>query len=259
VSPLESSLQPVTILSLTGIPLIQPGDDLPKLILESLDRMQCPLVAGDVLVVTSKIVSKSEGRFVQLEDVVPSDEAMALADETEKDPRLVELVLKESANISRQGHRVLVTQHRLGFVSANAGIDQSNVDGSDERVLLLPVDPDRSAAAIREAIHAATGVEVGVVISDTHGRPFRMGNVGVAVGVAGIPAVLDLRGEKDLFGRVLRVTTQGYADLVASAAHLVCGEGDEGLPVTLVRGLHYPSVMGTAAELNRPPELDLYR
>jgi coenzyme F420-0:L-glutamate ligase / coenzyme F420-1:gamma-L-glutamate ligase len=251
--------QPVTILSLTGIPLIQPGDDLPKIILEALDRMQCPLMIGDVLVVTSKIVSKAEGRFASLRDVTPGDDAIALAEETEKDPRLVELVLHESQQISRKGHRVLVTQHRLGFVSANAGIDQSNVDGSDEHVLLLPVDPDRSAAIIRDAIHSATGVEVGIVISDTHGRPFRMGNVGVAVGVAGIPALLDLRGEKDLFGRVLRVTTQGYADLVASAAHLVCGEGDEGLPVTLVRGLRYPAVMGTAAELNRPPELDLYR
>jgi coenzyme F420-0:L-glutamate ligase/coenzyme F420-1:gamma-L-glutamate ligase len=260
VSQLEpTSSQPVTIVSLTGIPLIQPGDDLPKIILEALDRMHTPLITGDVLVVTSKIISKSEGRFFRLQDIIPGPEAIALADETEKDPRLVELVLQESAQISRKGHRVLVTQHRLGFVSANAGIDQSNVDGTDEHVLLLPVDPDHSAAMLRDAIHAATGVEVGIVISDTHGRPFRMGNVGVAVGVAGIPAILDLRGEKDLFGRVLRVTTQGYADLVASAAHLVCGEGDEGLPVTLVRGLRYPDVMGTAAELNRPPELDLYR
>lgn len=257
--PDSTASQPVTIVSLTGLPLIQPGDNLPQLILDSLSRMQVSLMAGDVLVVTSKIVSKSEGRFVRLADIIPGDAAVALADETDKDPRLVELVLQESTQISRKGHRVLVTQHRLGFVSANAGIDQSNVDGSDEQVLLLPLDPDHSAAIIREAIHQATGVEVGIVISDTHGRPFRMGNVGVAIGVAGIPAVLDLRGDKDLFGRVLRVTTQGYADLVASAAHLVCGEGDEGLPVTLVRGLRYPDLMGTAAELNRPPELDLYR
>lgn len=255
----SSFVQPVTILSLTGIPLIQPGDDLPGVILKALERMQCPLVNGDVLVVTSKIVSKAEGRFFDLRDVVPSAEAESLAQETEKDPRLVELVLQESADISRKGHRVLITRHRLGFVSANAGIDQSNVDEGGERVLLLPVDPDHSADVIRQALFTATGVEVGIVISDTHGRPFRMGNVGVAVGVAGIPSILDLRGETDLFGRVLRITTQGYADLVASAAHLVCGEGDEGLPVTLVRGLRYPAAMGTASELNRPPELDLYR
>lgn len=254
-----ASVQPVTILSLTGIPLIKPGDDLPQLILQALERMQCPLVAGDVLVVTSKIVSKAEGRIVDLHDVIPSAEAAALARETEKDPRLVELVLQESTEISRKGRRVLITRHRLGFVSANAGIDQSNVDEGGERVLLLPIDPDRSADAIREALLAVTGVEVGIVISDTHGRPFRMGNVGVAVGAAGIPTLLDLRGETDLFGRVLKVTVQGYADLVASAAHLVCGEGDEGLPVTLVRGLRYPPVMGTASELNRSPELDLYR
>jgi coenzyme F420-0:L-glutamate ligase/coenzyme F420-1:gamma-L-glutamate ligase len=154
---------------------------------------------------------------------------------------------------------VLVTRHRLGFVSANSGIDQSNVGQGSDVVLLLPVDPDASAERLRAALQARTGAKMGVVISDTHGRPFRVGNVGVAIGVAGLPAVLDLRGTADLFGRVMQVSVLGYADLVASAAHLVCGEGNEGLPVTLVRGLDYPPVDGRAADLNRLPAHDLYR
>jgi len=161
--------------------------------------------------------------------------------------------------ISRKAPGVLVVQHRLGFISANAGIDQSNVDGGDDHVLLLPVDPDASAEAIRRRLCAATGTDVGVVISDSHGRPFRLGNVGVAIGVAGMPALLDLRGRPDLFGRELKISIQGYADLVASAANLLTGEADEGRPVVHLRGLQFPSVEGHAHEMNRPPEQDLYR
>lgn len=254
-----TDITPLTILPISGIPLIQKDDDLVGIVLDALERMGNALQDRDVLVVTSKIISKAEGRLIDLRTVTPGEAARELATETGKDPRIVELVLQESRRISRKRPGVLVTEHRLGFISANAGIDQSNVNGSDDFALLLPQDPDSSAAAFRSALHARTGRTVGIVISDTHGRPFRMGNVGVAIGVAGIPAVLDLRGQSDLFGRVLRVTTQGYADLIASAAHLVCGEGSEGLPVVLLQGLRYPDADGKATDLIRPPTQDLYR
>jgi coenzyme F420-0:L-glutamate ligase/coenzyme F420-1:gamma-L-glutamate ligase len=212
-----------------------------------------------VLVVTSKIVSKSEGRLFDLREVTPGEEACRVAQETNKDPRIVELVLRESRTISRRAPGVLVTHHRLGFVSANAGVDQSNVNGSDDMVLLLPLDPDGSAEAIRARLRGLSGAEVGVVISDSHGRPFRMGNIGVAIGAAGIPALLDLRGQPDLFGRELKISMQGYGDLIASAAHLLSGEGDEGRPIMHFRGLQFPLIEGRASDLNRSPEQDLYR
>lgn len=249
----------LTILALPGIPLVQPGDDLAQLILDALALAGETLQTGDALVVTSKIVSKAEGRFFELSDVEPSAEALRLADETKKDPRIVELVLQDSVGISRVNVGVLVTQHRLGFVSANAGIDQSNIEGGDERVLLLPQDPDASAQALRERFHQMTGADVGIIISDSHGRPFRMGNVGVAVGVGGMPALLDLRGQDDLYGRKLKISLLGYADLVASASHLVTGEANEGRPVVLVRGLNFADIDGSARDLNRPVEQDLYR
>lgn len=216
------------------------------------------LQSGDVLVVTSKIVSKAEGRLVDLRTVTPGDEAQRLAVETDKDPRMVEMVLRESQRVSRKRRGVLVTQHRLGFVSANAGIDHSNVDGDEDHILLLPVDPDTSANRLRTGLKDATGADVGIVISDTHGRPFRLGNVGVAIGVAGLPALLDLRGQPDLFGREMRVSMQGYGDMIASAAHLVSGEGDEGLPVVRVRGLVFLPMDGRASDLLRPADQDLY-
>lgn len=245
--------------ALPGIPLVKPGDDLAQLILEALERATLTLQDGDVLVVTSKIVSKAEGRIVSLSTIEPSAEAYRLAEATGKDPRIVELVLQESQSVSRVAPGVLVVRHRLGFVSANAGIDQSNVDGSDDNVLLLPHDPDASAKALRDCLHERTHARVSIVISDSHGRPFRRGNVGVAIGASGLPGVLDLRGNEDLFGRVLRVSMQGYADMIASAANLLTGEGSEGRPVVLLRGLQVPSEEGTAADLNREPEHDLYQ
>ncbi|MCB9453600.1 MAG: coenzyme F420-0:L-glutamate ligase [Anaerolineaceae bacterium] len=247
------------ITALPGLPLIQPGDDLVPIILEGVSRAGLALQDGDALVITSKIVSKSEGRIVDLNTVEVSAAAQALAVETRKDPRIVELVLRESAMVSRQAPGVLVTQHRLGFVSANAGIDQSNLKGNDEWALLLPIDPDATARQIQAAVKDKTGTAVGIVISDSHGRPFRMGNVGVAIGVAGIPALLDLRGRDDLFGRPLHISMQGYADLVASAAHLLSGEANEGRPVVHLRGLNFPLVDGRASDLVRPVEQDLYR
>lgn len=249
-----SSLQ---LTALSGIPLIQPGDDLAALILAALPDH--PLRDQDVLVITSKIVSKAESRYIDLASVTPSSHAVEVAAETGKDPRIVELVLQESVAISRKGINTLIVRHRLGFVSANAGIDQSNIQDGDERVLLLPRDPDASAQAICEQLRAATGAEVGVIISDSHGRPFRLGNVGVAIGVAGMPALVDLRGQPDLFGRKLKYTIQAYADMVASAASLLSGEANEGRPVVLVRGLQFPSGEGRAADFIRPPEQDLYR
>ncbi len=247
------------ITALPGMPLIQPGDDLVAMIQAGLARADLRLQQGDALVITSKIVSKAEGRIVDLHLVTPSDEALDLATKTRKDPRIVELVLRESRMISRLAPGVLVVQHRLGFVSANAGIDQSNLEQGDERVLLLPNDPDASAEAFRQRFYQLTGVEIGVIISDSHGRPFRVGNVGVAIGVAGMPALIDLRGQKDLFGRELKISIQGYGDMVASAANLLTGEADEGRPVVLVRGLNFPAMEGHARELNREPEHDLYR
>lgn len=245
-------------IALTGMPLIKPQDDLVAIILAAARHTPWTWQDGDVIVVSSKIVSKAEGRQVALADVTPSLEAVAVAAETSKDARIVELILRESTRISRKARNVLVTEHRLGFVSANAGIDQSNV-GVPDHVLLLPVDPDATADQLRRAIAEQTGTRVGVVISDTHGRPFRQGNVGVAIGVSGLPAITDLRGEVDLFGRVLVATVQGYADLIASAAHLLCGEGAEGRPVIVLRGLSWPPGEGRAADLYRDPQTDLYR
>lgn len=253
------NLASLQLWALPGIPLVQMGDDLAALIFDALQRAELALQDGDALVVTSKIVSKAEGRITDLTTVEPSDEALRLAEVTRKDPRMVELVLRESAAVSRAAPNVLVTQHRLGFVSANAGIDQSNVDGGETHALLLPIDPDATAHAIRARLKELTGATVGVIISDSHGRPFRVGNIGVAIGVAGMPAAVDLRGEQDLFGRVLRISVQGYADMVASAAALLSGEGAEGRPVVLVRGLRFVHDHGRAADLNRAPENDLYR
>lgn len=250
---------PLHIQALGGMPLVQKGDDIAALIVSALKENAVTLQDGDVLVVSSKIVSKSEGRRVALASVIPGDEALRLANEVQKDPRVVELILRESAMVSRTAPHVLVTQHRLGFVSANSGIDQSNIENSENHVLLLPLDPDASAVALRDRLKVETGRRVAIVISDTHGRPFRLGNIGVAIGLAGIRALVDQRGEVDLFGRVLKATVRGYGDLIASAAHLVCGEGAEGLPVVLVRGLEVPEGESSARELNRPPEMDLYR
>lgn len=256
---LRTELHSITITALPGIPLIQPGADLVQVILDGVATAGLNLQDGDALVVTSKIVSKAEGRLADLTKIEPSAEAKQLAGETQKDARVVELVLRESRMISRKAPGVIVTQHRLGFVSANAGIDQSNVLGDEDHVLLLPENPDESAQKIHKGLLNLTGVKAGVIISDSHGRPFRIGNVGVAIGVAGMPALVDLRGQDDLFGRKLKISIQGYADMVASAAALLSGEGNEGRPVMLVRGLNFPEVQGHASDMNRPPEQDLYR
>jgi coenzyme F420-0:L-glutamate ligase/coenzyme F420-1:gamma-L-glutamate ligase len=248
---------PISLIGVAGMPIVEEGDDLVAQIVDALAAQGTALRDDDVVVVTSKIVSKSEGRFVDLATVVPSSRACAVAAATDKDPRLVELVLAESTAVSRARPGVLIVRHRLGFTSNIAGIDHSNVGGGDELVLLLPLDPDASAARLRQGLERATGRRLSVVITDTHGRPFRRGNIGVAIGVAGLPALLDLRGEVDLFGRVLKATEVPLADMVAAAAGLIAGETVEKLPVVVLRGLALRGD-GLGTELVRPPELDLY-
>lgn len=250
----------ITIQSLPGIPLIQAGDDLAAMILEAVARLNLRLQDDDVLVVTSKIVSKSEGRRLDLRTITPSARAEEIAQQTGKDSRLVEVLLGEAAEISRMRPGSIITRHKLGFISANAGIDHSNVGTEgDDWILLLPVDPDASARRLREALFKATGAQVGIVISDTHGRPFRLGNMGTAVGVAGFAALVDLRGQPDLFNRKLQYTDIGFADELAAAADLLSGQANEGLPVTLIRGLRLPPGDGKATDLNRPPETSMFR
>ena len=222
-------------------------------------RSTLDLVANDVLVVASKIVAKAEKQLVRIAEIEPSAEADRLARVTEKDPRLVELILRESVAISRAAPGVLIVRHRLGFVSANAGIDFSNVGGDDEYALLLPEAPDVSAARLRAGLEEGLAIApLGIVIADTHGRAFRRGNVGVAIGVAGVTPLVDQRGSHDLFGRELGATIIPLADQLASAAGLVGGEGAEGIPVVVVRGLDLAGAAGSSGELLWSPEEDLF-
>jgi coenzyme F420-0:L-glutamate ligase / coenzyme F420-1:gamma-L-glutamate ligase len=243
---------------LQGIPSVVPGDDLADTALAALGRSGDGLREGDVLVFAQKIVSKSEGRIVDLSGVVPSAPALKLAGETEKDPRLVELILGESGEVLRHRPGVLIVVHKLGFILANAGIDRSNVEGSDH-VLLLPIDPDASAARIRTKLKTITGLDIAVLIIDSIGRPWRLGTAGMAIGASGIPTLLDMRGHPDMNGRPLESTDIGIADELASAASLVMGQADEGTPIVLARGVPYPRSDGSARDLLRPKELDLFR
>jgi coenzyme F420-0:L-glutamate ligase/coenzyme F420-1:gamma-L-glutamate ligase len=248
----------MTLTALLGIPLIRPGDDLAGLILSSLKEGGIELQSGDVLVVAQKIVSKAENRIVDLSQVEPSKKALDLAKDTQKDPRLVEVILSESREVLRVREGLIIVEHRLGFVCANAGVDHSNVGGEDT-VLLLPEDPERSAKEIRKALESETSAEIGVLVIDSHGRAWRMGTEGVAIGVSGFPALLDMRGKPDLFDRKLEVTQVGLADELAAAASLVMGQSDERRPVVHVRGFPYPLREGTIQEILRPKELDLFR
>jgi coenzyme F420-0:L-glutamate ligase/coenzyme F420-1:gamma-L-glutamate ligase len=248
----------LALTALDGIPEVRPGDDLGTLILAGVQRSGLVLEADDVLVMAQKIVSKSEGRIVPLASVEPSPRAIELAALVGKDARFVELVLAESVEVLRARKDVLIVEHRLGHVMANAGIDQSNVDG-DDCVLLLPLDPDASCAGVRAALREATGIDVGVVINDSFGRAWRNGAVGVALGVAGLPGTVDMRGLPDRFGRTLRVTQIGLADELASAASLLMGQADEGLPVVHVRGVPYARRDGSVRELLRSRKEDLFR
>lgn len=251
----------LTLSAVSEFPLVRAGDDLAALLLARLAALGTVLREDDVVVFAQKIVSKAEGRQVALSEVRPSARARALALEVQKDPRLVELILAESKRVVRAAKDVLIVEHRLGFVMANAGVDQSNVAAGEqgEFALLLPQDPDASAARLRAAIAARSGCAVGVIINDSFGRPWRLGTVGVAIGVAGWPAALDLRGQADLFGRSLRVTVVGHADEIASAASLLMGQAAEARPVVLVRGLRAAGPPSNATALVRPMAEDLFR
>jgi coenzyme F420-0:L-glutamate ligase/coenzyme F420-1:gamma-L-glutamate ligase len=243
----------------SGLPMVQKGDDLAAIIGDGLAGY-APR-DGDVVVIAQKIVSKAEGRSVEIASVVPSERARALAAEIGKDPRLVEIVLGESARVVRSRPNLLIVEHRLGFVMANAGVDQSNVAPQDgvARALLLPVDPDASAEALRDALSARFGAKLAVIINDSFGRAWRRGTAGIAIGAAGLPSLIDLRGSPDLFGRTLEVSVIGFADEIAAAASLLMGQADEARPVVLVRGLSWTAPEAPAAELVRPPAEDLFR
>ncbi|HEY3848291.1 MAG TPA: coenzyme F420-0:L-glutamate ligase [Acetobacteraceae bacterium] len=249
--------QRLELLAVPGVPMVQPGDDLAALIADRAGTLH----DGDVIVVAQKIVSKSEGRSVDLATVIPSPRAVALAAEVGKDPRLVEVILSESTRVVRSRPNLLIMQHRLGFVMANAGVDHSNVAPSDgvDRALLLPVDPDGSAERLRAALAEKSGVRLAVIISDSFGRPWRRGTAGVAIGAAGLPALIDMRGQPDLFGRTLEVTIIGFADEIAAAAGLLQGQAAEAQPVVIVRGLSWTAPDAPVNELVRPPEEDLFR
>ena len=245
---------------LTGIKLVEPGDDLGDIAVAAFAANRLLPEPGDVLVVAQKIVSKAEGRYVDVATVEPSERAIALGAEVDKDPRFVEVVLSESRRVVRHRPGLLIVEHRLGFVMANAGIDHSNLPAQgDERVLLLPEDPDGSARALREQLAEAFGTDIAVIICDSFGRPWRKGTVGVALGAAGLPALIDLRGQPDLFGRELLVTETGFADEIAAAAGLVMGQADEAVPMVLVRGLRWSAPEAAAAALIRSAEHDLFR
>jgi coenzyme F420-0:L-glutamate ligase/coenzyme F420-1:gamma-L-glutamate ligase len=254
----------LTLTALRDFPLVGAGDDLSQLILDALERNAIVLEAGDVMVVASKVVSRAEGRFVDLGTLEASSAARDLATKVDLDERVVELVLRESVEISRTGHGVLIVKNRLGIVCANGGVDLSNARplgaaaGSGPWAIALPEDPDRSAERLRKALANRTGAAVGVILSDSLGRPFRLGSVGAAIGLAGAPAVWDQRGSTDLFGMRLEHTMTAFADQIAAAADLVAGQAGERRGVVHVRGLRFPPSAHTARELVRPPELDLY-
>ncbi|MEK7278753.1 MAG: coenzyme F420-0:L-glutamate ligase [Chloroflexota bacterium] len=253
----------LVLTALPNIPLIKPGDDLCAIILESLAEAGLHLQTGDVLILAQKIVSKAEGRLVHLSSVSPSARALELADELGKDPRQVEVILSETKEIVRMRAGVIVVEHRLGYVCANAGVDRSNVAphgaGGDDWLLMLPEHPDRSCAELRDKLRAATGATVGVIVNDSHGRAWRSGTVGVALGAAGVPGLLDLRGTPDLFDTPLQITQVGFADELAAAASLLMGQAAEGRPIILARGVPYALRDGDAQELIRPKEMDLFR
>lgn len=249
------------LVALGSVPIVRVGDDLAAIVLAALDASGERLRPGDAVVVAQKVFSKAEGQAVRLDTVVASERARQIAQEVGKDPRLVELILSESNEVLRKRRDLLVVEHRLGFVTANAGIDVSNVAqaGEDDTVLLLPAAPDESCALLRTRLREGTGVDVPVIMNDSHGRAFRNGVVGVAIGVSGMGVLADLRGTADLFGRALRATEVAVADELAAAASALMGQAGEGRPIVLARGFAFTAREGRAAELVRPPHLDVFR
>ncbi len=253
--------QQLTITALDGLPRVRPGDDLAHLLIAALEQNGIAPRDRDILVVTQKIVSKAEGRYLELATVEPGARAREIAAITGKDVYLVAAILSQAVEVLRATPNVLIVATPHGLVLANAGIDQSNLEAGDHgrRVLLLPEDPDRSAWRLKERVDAHFGADVGVIIADSAGRAWRLGTVGLAIGAAGVPALLDRRGEKDLAGRPLEVTEVGFADAVAAAAVVAMGEAAEGRPAALVRGLTWSAAARPAADLVRPKVRDLFR
>jgi coenzyme F420-0:L-glutamate ligase/coenzyme F420-1:gamma-L-glutamate ligase len=251
----------ITFTSVPNMPLIKPGDDVAQIVADSIRDSELDVADGDVVVCAQKIVSKSEGRLVRLSDVTPSKRALEVAAITEHDPRLDEIILSESNEVIKMRKGLLIVEQRTGFICANAGVDRSNnePEGREIVVSLLPLDPDASARQLRDRLRALTGREVAVLIIDTHGRPFRDGVVGVAIGVAGMRAIRDARGESDLFGFQLQHTIISPADEIAAGASMLMGQSGEGRPVVIVRGARYERGEGSVQELIRPRALDLFR
>ena len=248
----------VQIIGVKELPIIKAGDNLAELICQAAEKQGTPIQDGDVIVVSHIVVSRAEGRVVDLNRVEPSPFVAQLARELNKDPRLVEVILRESRGIIRMGDGKLITKTKHGFICANSGVDKSNVPGQNN-VALLPKNPDDSAQKIREEIKRITRKDVAVIISDTHGRPLREGEINIAIGVAGIKPIRDRRGEKDIFGYTLRVKRTAIVDELASAAELVMGQANEGIPAAIIRGYRYPrSEEARATELIRPREKDLF-
>jgi coenzyme F420-0:L-glutamate ligase / coenzyme F420-1:gamma-L-glutamate ligase len=254
---------PLTLTPLSKVPLIRHGDNLADILVNALQDSNIALQDNDILVLAQKIVSKAEGRMVNLGTVTPSQQAIDLAQKADKDARVVELMLQESNEVLRVRTGTIIVEHKLGFICANAGIDHSNVSGDgdtkEEYVLLLPENTDKSASEIRKKIESVTNKKIGVLIIDSHGRAWRNGTVGVAVGISGIPGLVDLRGKKDLFGYTLRVTQVGAGDELAAAASLMMGQASEGTPVVHVRGFPFKLRESALKELLRPKDQDLFR
>ncbi len=249
----------VEIIAVENLPLITKGDNIAKLICNAAKKQNTPIQERDVIVITHVAVSKAEGNVVNLDEVSPSKRAKEIAQQTNKEPELVEVILRETKEIVRMGPNSLITETKNGIVCANAGVDRSNVEGK-RNVALLPKNSDASAQKIRQEIKRQTGCDVAVIVSDTHGRPLRIGEINVAIGVAGIKPIRDRRGEKDLFGYVLRIKKTAVADELASAAELVVGQANEGIPVAIIRGYNYQTAESASAkELTRPKKVDLFR
>ena len=252
-------MTPIEIIAIENLPLIMKGTNVAELIFSAAKKQNTPLQEKDVLVITHVAVSKAEGSVVNLDEVSPSERAKEIALKVGKEPALVEVILRETKEIVRMGPNSLITENKNGIVCANAGVDKSNVEG-ERNVVLLPKNPDASAQEIRQEIKRLTGCDVAVIISDTHGRPLRMGEINVAVGVAGIKPIRDRRGEKDLLGYVLRMKQTAVADELASAAELVIGQASEGIPAAIIRGYNHQAAENVSAkELTRPKEADLFR
>ncbi len=247
------------LIGLVGVPLVGEGHNLCEIVSNALAHSGEALRNGDILVIAQKIVSKARGHYVNLNTITPSARAVDLSKTVEKDARLIELILRESTEVLRVRRDVIVVVHRLGFVMANAGVDFSNVDDNTEqhRALLLPLDPDAECEQLRRDISKLSGAEIGVVMNDSHGRAWRNGTVGVAIGASGVETLADMRGKPDLFGRAFRVTQVGVADEIAAAASLLMGQSNEGIPLVLMRGLQ--TGKGKAADLIRAKEIDLFR